>query len=77
MTTRIAITSSLFLGIAMLLIPSAQAMSPATSSVGRHDHASPPELWRGDAVEFRTRSLCDYIGPPQCPAGRRHRQLTN
>ena len=28
MTTRIAITSSLFLGIAMLLIPSAQAMSP-------------------------------------------------
>jgi hypothetical protein len=28
MTTRIAITSSLFLGIAMLLLPSAQAMSP-------------------------------------------------
>ena len=28
MTTRIAITSSLFLGLAMLLIPSAQAMSP-------------------------------------------------
>ena len=28
MSTRIAITSSLFLGIAMLLIPSAQAMSP-------------------------------------------------
>ena len=28
MSTRIAITSSLFLGIAMLLLPSAQAMSP-------------------------------------------------
>jgi hypothetical protein len=28
MTTRIAITSSLFLSLAMLLIPSAQAMSP-------------------------------------------------
>ena len=28
MTTRIAITSSLFLGLAMLFIPSAQAMSP-------------------------------------------------
>ena len=51
MTTRIATTSSLFLA-AMLLIPSAQAMSPrATTSVGRHDHASPSELWRGDEVE--------------------------
>jgi hypothetical protein len=28
MTTRIAITSSLFLGLAILLVPSAQAMSP-------------------------------------------------
>ena len=28
MTTHIAVTSSLFLGLAMLLLPSAQAMSP-------------------------------------------------
>ena len=51
MTTRIATTSFLFLA-AMLLIPSAQAMSPpSASSIGRHDHASPSELWSGDAME--------------------------
>ena len=51
MTTPIATTSFLFLA-AMLLIPSAQAMSPPPlHAVGRRDNASPSELWRGDEVE--------------------------
>ena len=45
MTTRIAITSSLFLGIAMLLIPSAQAMSP-------------PPLHQSDGMITQVRQNC-------------------
>ena len=52
MTARIAITSSLFLGIAMLLIPSAQAMSPAPlhQADGMITQVR-QSMWRGDEVE--------------------------
>jgi hypothetical protein len=43
--TRIAITSSLFLGIAMLLLPSAQAMSP-------------PSLHQPDGMITQVRQNC-------------------
>jgi hypothetical protein len=45
MTKRIAITSSLFLGIAMLLLPSAQAMSP-------------PPLQQSDGMIRQVRENC-------------------
>jgi hypothetical protein len=45
MTKRIAITSSLFLGIAMLLLPSAQAMSP-------------PPLQQSDGMITQVRENC-------------------
>ena len=45
MTTRIAITSSLFLSLAMLLIPSAQAMSP-------------PRLHQSDGMITQVRQNC-------------------
>jgi hypothetical protein len=45
MTTRIAFTSSLFLGIAMLLLPSAQAMSP-------------PPLHQSDGMITQVREAC-------------------
>ena len=38
--------------VALAVATSVQAMSPrAAPSVGRHDHTSPSELWRGDEVE--------------------------
>ena len=51
MTTPIAITSSLFLGRHVVDPIGAGDVASAASSVGRHDHASPSELWRGDEVE--------------------------
>ena len=48
MTTRIAITSSLFLGLAMLLIPSAQAMSPPP--LHQSDGISTEARYRGVGV---------------------------
>ena len=45
MTKRIAITSSLFLGIAMLLLPSAQAISP-------------PPLHQSDGMITQVRENC-------------------
>ena len=47
----------------------------AASSAGRHDHASPQQLRRGDALERSTRSLRDYVRPPPCPPRRGHRKL--
>ena len=47
MTTRIAITSSLFLGLAMLLLPSAQAMSPPP--LHKSDGMSTEARYRGVA----------------------------
>ena len=54
MTTRIAITSSLFLGLAMLLIPSAQAMSP-------------PPLHQSDGISTEARYR--GVGLPVAMAG--------
>ena len=51
MTARIAITSSLFLGIAMLLLPSAQAMSPPP--LHQSDGISDEARYRGVARGHR------------------------
>ena len=60
MTTRIAITSSLFLGLAMLLIPSAQAMSPPP--LHQSDGISTEARYRGVARGYGGYSRYGYRG---------------